>query len=124
MTMSKPSADQIRAHAADILGKPLRIAPMRDDEISDDMREVVAPPKGFGTPRELPDATWAVLASTLDDAQLIELPLFVGIYQATAYLQNALRVPLRPRNSGLTARGREPSMHKSGLPAAAPSIGE
>lgn len=50
------------------------------------------------------DATWATLAARLDEAQLIELPLLVGQYQATAYFQNALRLRLRPGSRGLEAR--------------------
>ena len=50
------------------------------------------------------DATWAVLERSLDAAQLIELPVVVGTYQATAYLQNSLRLTLRPSNPGLAAR--------------------
>ena len=189
----------------DILGHGLRIPAMDESEISDDMREVVAPPKGYGTPGDTPevfrvmlrnpellkvyhpmggyfivegkmpprdrelvilrvgwlsqapyewgehvaigkrvglsdaeiervtagadapgwgehdsallravdelvttamisDATWAVLERSLDAAQLIELPVVVGTYQATAYLQNSLRLTLRPSNPGLAAR--------------------
>ncbi len=198
-------SDNIEAREADILGKPLRIPAISEDQISDDMREVVKPPKGYGTPGETPevfrvmlhnpemlqlyhpmggyfivegklpprdrelailrnawlcqapyewgehvgigkkcgisseemeritegpeaagwsehdravlravdellgnamisDATWATLAATLDHAQMLELPVLVGTYQATAYLQNSMRLPLRPSNPGLSAR--------------------
>lgn len=50
------------------------------------------------------DATWAVLAETLDDKQLIELPILIGQYQAVAYYQNALRLPLHPGSKGLRTR--------------------
>jgi alkylhydroperoxidase family enzyme len=50
------------------------------------------------------DETWAALARRLNDKQLIALPLLVGQYQGTAFLQNSLRVPLLPTNPGLTAR--------------------
>ncbi len=50
------------------------------------------------------DETWAVLAETLSDKQLIELPILVGVYQGTAYLQNSLRIPLMKHNPGLMAR--------------------
>ncbi|MET0241248.1 MAG: carboxymuconolactone decarboxylase family protein [Sphingobium sp.] len=50
------------------------------------------------------DATWAVLAETLDARQLIELPVVIGQYQAVAYYQNALRLPLTPGNAGLNER--------------------
>jgi alkylhydroperoxidase family enzyme len=50
------------------------------------------------------DATWAVLAQHWDKQQLIEFPLLVGVYQSTAYLQNALRMRLHTGNTGLRAR--------------------
>lgn len=49
------------------------------------------------------DATWATLAATWDEAQLIEFPMMVGQYVATAMVQNALRIRLAPTNPGLTA---------------------
>lgn len=49
------------------------------------------------------DETWAMLARHLNPQQLIELPLVVGHYTMTAYLQNSLRTPLNPHNPGLTA---------------------
>jgi alkylhydroperoxidase family enzyme len=202
---TKPTAEQTEARMDDILGHGLRIPAMHESEISEDMREVVAPPKGYGTPGDTPevfrvmlrnpellkvyhpmggyfivegkmsprdrelvilrvgwlsqapyewgehvgiarnvglsgeeiervtdgpeasgwnehdrallravdelvstamisDETWAVLARTLDAAQMIELPVVVGTYQATAYLQNSLRLTLRPSNPGLSAR--------------------
>lgn len=50
------------------------------------------------------DETWAVLAKTWNDQQLIEFPMVVGQYVATALLQNALRMRLQPDNPGLTHR--------------------
>lgn len=50
------------------------------------------------------DSTWAVLARTLDERQLIELPIVIGQYQAVAYYQNALRLPLHTGNLGLAMR--------------------
>jgi 4-carboxymuconolactone decarboxylase len=50
------------------------------------------------------DETWAVLARTLNEKQLIELPLVIGQYQGLAYLQNALRLRLIPGNPGLSSR--------------------
>ena len=50
------------------------------------------------------DATWAALAQTWDEAQLIEFPMMVGQYVATAYVQNALRVGLAASNPGLSLR--------------------
>lgn len=52
----------------------------------------------------LSDATWAVLAASYDDRQLIELPILIGQYQTVAYYQNALRLRLHRDNTGLTAR--------------------
>ncbi|MFC0206107.1 carboxymuconolactone decarboxylase family protein [Novosphingobium soli] len=51
--------------------------------------------------RALSDATWDALAQCWDEAQLIEFPMMVGQYVATAYLQNSLRIPLEPGNRGL-----------------------
>lgn len=199
------TSDRIGAREADIFGKPLRIPARGEQEISEEHRALVAPPKGYGMPGELPemfrvmlhnpdmlkvyhpmgayfivegklpprdrelailrnawlcqapfewgehvaigtkcgltseeiervtegpeaagwsrhdrailravdellsnamisDATWIVLAETLDHAQMLEVPVLVGTYQATAYLQNSLRLPLRPGNPGLAAR--------------------
>ena len=50
------------------------------------------------------DPTWATLSKTLDDKQLIELPIVVGQYQTLAYSQNSLRLRLHPGNLGLNAR--------------------
>lgn len=50
------------------------------------------------------DATWEALAKTFDEEQLVEVPMLVGQYMATAFWQNALRIPLREGNAGLTAR--------------------
>jgi alkylhydroperoxidase family enzyme len=49
-------------------------------------------------------ATWTALAGFLDPAQLLELPIVIGHYQGTAYLQNSVRMTLMPANPGLTAR--------------------
>lgn len=37
------------------------------------------------------DETWDALAAFMDDQQLLELPVMVGHYHMTAFLQNALR---------------------------------
>lgn len=50
------------------------------------------------------DATWAVLAQSWSEAQLIEFPMIVGQYLTTAFLLNSLRVPLDPGNAGLAQR--------------------
>lgn len=50
------------------------------------------------------DATWAVLAQSYDDKQLIELPMLIGAYQMIAWVQNSLQVKRRAGNAGLAAR--------------------
>jgi alkylhydroperoxidase family enzyme len=50
------------------------------------------------------DQTWAVLKQSLNEKQLIELPVVVGQYEILSYTQNALRSPLMSGNPGLTAR--------------------
>jgi 4-carboxymuconolactone decarboxylase len=50
------------------------------------------------------DATWAVLARTWDEQQLLEFPMMVGQYVCTAIVQNALRIRLEKGRSGLTQR--------------------
>jgi alkylhydroperoxidase family enzyme len=50
------------------------------------------------------DATWATLARSWNEQQLIEFPMMVGQYVATALVQNSLRMRLAPGNPGLTSR--------------------
>ncbi|HUD28581.1 MAG TPA: carboxymuconolactone decarboxylase family protein [Novosphingobium sp.] len=50
------------------------------------------------------DETWALLAAHLDERQLLELPILVGHYVMTAYLQNSLRTRLTDHGQGLAAR--------------------
>lgn len=50
------------------------------------------------------DETWATLAKTWDEKQLIELPGLVGSYTLTAMLYNSLRFGLLPGNEGFDAR--------------------
>jgi alkylhydroperoxidase family enzyme len=52
----------------------------------------------------LSDETWAILAKSWDERQLIEFPFMVGQYVAIAYVQNSLRVPLADYNPGLSSR--------------------
>jgi alkylhydroperoxidase family enzyme len=52
----------------------------------------------------LSDATWEVLAKSWDEAQLIEFPMMVGQYVATAFVQNSLRIPTQDGNPGLSRR--------------------
>ncbi len=50
------------------------------------------------------DATWAGLAQSYDERQLIELPIVIGQYHSMAYLLNTLRARLHEGNAGLLAR--------------------
>jgi alkylhydroperoxidase family enzyme len=50
------------------------------------------------------DETWNVLAQTLNEAQLVELPLLVGQYLTMGYYQNSLRIRMWEGNEGLFAR--------------------
>jgi alkylhydroperoxidase family enzyme len=49
----------------------------------------------------LSDETWAVLARSWSDKQLIELPALVGAYALTAKLYHTMRFRLLPGNTGL-----------------------
>lgn len=50
------------------------------------------------------DEIWAVLAKSWNEPQLIEFPMMVGQYVASAYVQNTLRLRLARENPGLTYR--------------------
>ncbi len=50
------------------------------------------------------DATWAVLAESWNEAQLIELPCLIGQYLGVAMLQNSLRMPLARTSKGFAER--------------------
>lgn len=50
------------------------------------------------------DATWAVLQQTLDERQLLELPILIGQFHGVCFMENALRLRLIPGNPGLSAR--------------------
>ena len=50
------------------------------------------------------DATWDVLAETWGELQLLEFPILVGVYAATAMQQNSIGAALRAKNPGLTHR--------------------
>ena len=52
----------------------------------------------------LSDATWDILARSWDERQLIEFPMMVGQYIATAFIQNTLRIRLADDNPGLSHR--------------------
>jgi hypothetical protein len=50
------------------------------------------------------DATWAALAHSWDERQLIEFPALVGNYIAVALIQNSLRIRLNEGSLGLMER--------------------
>ncbi len=50
------------------------------------------------------DGTWATLAQSWNEPQLIEFVMLVGQYVATAFVQNSLRIRLASNNPGLTHR--------------------
>lgn len=52
----------------------------------------------------LSNETWDVLAKSWDEQQLIEFPMMVGQYVATAFVQNTLRIRLADTNPGLAHR--------------------
>jgi alkylhydroperoxidase family enzyme len=54
--------------------------------------------------KTITDATWATLAKTWDELQLLEFPMMVGQYVCTAIVQNTLRIRLEEGNTGLTYR--------------------
>ncbi len=49
------------------------------------------------------DETWALLAKSYNEKQLIEIVLMAGQYKTVAYLQNSLRLPIPPGKEGLGA---------------------
>jgi alkylhydroperoxidase family enzyme len=51
----------------------------------------------------LSDTTWDILAHSWDEAQLLEFPMMVGQYIATALVQNSVRIPMESGNPGLSA---------------------
>jgi alkylhydroperoxidase family enzyme len=50
------------------------------------------------------DETWAVIADSFTDKQIIEMLVMIGSYHEVAYLYNAMRVRLIPGSRGLAAR--------------------
>lgn len=52
----------------------------------------------------LSDASWETLSSQWSSAQMIEFPMMVGQYVATAYVQNSIRMRLMDHNQGLFQR--------------------
>lgn len=54
--------------------------------------------------QSISDETWAVLAKSWTERQLMELPVLVGHYFATALLHHSLRISLLDSNPGLRHR--------------------
>jgi hypothetical protein len=52
----------------------------------------------------LSDETWAVLAGTWSETQLIELPVLVSVAHMLALQQNYFKIPLPERSKGLRQR--------------------
>lgn len=50
------------------------------------------------------DETWADLAESYNERQLIELTVIAGQYKTVAYMQNSLRLPIPKGKQGLEAR--------------------
>lgn len=71
---------------------------------TDHERAMIRAAEELHTDAMISDETWEVLSRTFDDAQLIELPFIVGHYVMVAFLQNSLRIRLRPGNPGLAGR--------------------
>ncbi len=71
---------------------------------ADEDRAIVCAAEELHVDSMISDQTWAALAARLDERQLIELPMLVGHYHMTAFLQNSLRFAPREGNPGLSAR--------------------
>jgi len=71
---------------------------------SDHDRAIVRGVEELLADQALSDETWNVLAQSWDEAQLIEFPMMVGQYVATAFVQNSLRIRLSHDNPGLSHR--------------------
>jgi alkylhydroperoxidase family enzyme len=87
---------------------------------ADDVERIIVGPQADGwTPLEaalvravddihvesvISDATWATLAASYDEAELIELLMVVGMYHLIAWTQNSLRVQLDADRRGLAER--------------------
>jgi alkylhydroperoxidase family enzyme len=53
---------------------------------------------------QISEETWAALAESWNEQQLLEFPILVGVYAATAMQQNSIRAALRGDNTGMTYR--------------------
>lgn len=93
-----------------------RLAEITDDEIdrvkigsaapewNDHERAILRAVEELHDDSLVSDDTWAVLARTYDEKQLIELLVVVGHFHGVAFLQNSIRAPLMEGNAGLRAR--------------------
>lgn len=66
------------------------------------------------------DATWAELAQTLDEHQLIEIPMVVGNYHMVAFFLNALRIEPEPGLPSFPKTARVPTGLVGGSPCSHP----
>jgi 4-carboxymuconolactone decarboxylase len=66
-------------------------------------RAVLAAAEELHARAMLSDEVWAQLAAQFDERQCVELLFVVGHYHLTAFVQNALRIPLSASNEGLAA---------------------
>ena len=73
-------------------------------EWNDEDRALLRAAEELHADATIEDATWQALARFLDERQLLEVPIVVGHYHTTAYLQNAVRVALNDYNPGLSSR--------------------
>lgn len=73
-------------------------------EWSDDDAAILKAVEELHVDAMISDETWGVLSSRLNEKQLLELPLLIGTYQGTAYLQNSVRFRLMEGNQGLRSR--------------------
>lgn len=71
---------------------------------SDHDRAVLKGVEEFHADHMLSESTWAELARTWSDKQLMEFPVLIGVYIATALQQNSVRVRLADNNPGLAHR--------------------
>jgi len=67
-------------------------------------RAVIAGVEELLEDKVLSDETWNTLAGSWDEQQLIEFPMMVGQYVATAFVQNSLRVRMEGGIRGLAQR--------------------
>jgi alkylhydroperoxidase family enzyme len=67
-------------------------------------RAILAAVEELRETSDISEATWAVLARTWSEGQLVELPVLIGQYQTLGYLQTVLRFELWEGNPGLSAR--------------------